>query len=308
MDRFLALGIFDERASSLGDYIRLTKPKVNWLIMLTAAVGAGLAIFSGAAIFSPSAMVGGLVGIGLISAAAAVINCVIDRHRDIRMHRTRGRPIPQNRVSPAGATVFSATLFALGMFVLLLTTNLLTFLLTSLSFFGYAFGYTIYLKEKTPLNIVIGGLSGAMPPLLGWVAVSGSVGVLPLLLVLIIFVWTPPHFWALALYRMREYREANLPMLPLTHGWRCTCEQIFLYTCLLFVLSLLPIVTGLMHGITAVAAVGLGGYFVFAAYRLLQAKEDNHGRAQAFALFRFSIYYLSLLFIAMLIDGAYFGR
>ena len=237
-------------------------------------------------------------GIWLVAAAAAAFNCLVEQHIDRRMARTAWRPTAKGELSNLQALLFSAALCAAGCAVLYLGVNALTMWLTLATFVGYAVVYTVILKPMTPQNIVIGGASGAMPPLLGWTAMTGEVGAFGLLLVMIIFLWTPPHFWALALYRTEDYARAGLPMLPVTHGSEYTRLQILLYTLVLFASTLLPVLFGLSSWIYLLAAVWLGLHFIWLAWRLLRQYSDELARKT----FRFSIWHLSLLFAALLLD------
>lgn len=279
-----------------GDYWELCKPKVVALMLVTAWVGMLLA--SPPEIFPWHALFFGTIGIGCCAGSAAVINHLVERHIDIHMRRTHNRPIATGRVSPLRAMVFSLLLGLTGLGTLIFWVNALTAWLTLASLVGYALFYTLFLKRATPQNIVIGGAAGAAPPLLGWTAVTGQMDPFSLLLVLIIFTWTPPHFWALSIYRYEDYVKANLPMLPVTHGIRFTKFAILLYTILLLASTLLPYLTG-MSGITyLITALGLGGGFLYYAIKLCQ-KDDP---LIALNTFRYSIVYLLALFIGLLLD------
>jgi protoheme IX farnesyltransferase len=234
------------------------------------------------------------VGIWLVAAAAAAFNCLVEQRIDARMKRTAWRPTATGELTPASALAFSATLFVLGSALLYVLVNPLTMWLTFATFVGYAVVYTVLLKPLTPQNIVIGGASGAMPPVLGWAAIRGEVGPEACVMFLIIFLWTPPHFWALALYRAEDYRKSGLPMLPITHGNEFTRLHVFLYTLVLFAATLLPF-SGVVY---LVAAVILGAMFSGYAWRLLRSYSD----ALARRTFRFSIVYLAALFAALLVD------
>ena len=277
------------------DYLELTKPKVVVLMLITSLVGMLLA--SDAGVPWPVLVFGNL-GIGLCAGAAAVVNHVVDRRIDALMARTHKRPLAQGRVEPLAALLFALALALLGMATLLLFTNPLTAWLTLASLIGYAVIYTGFLKRATPQNIVIGGLAGAAPPLLGWVAVSGQVSAEPLLLVLIIFAWTPPHFWALAIQRKAEYAKADIPMLPVTHGERYTKQHILLYTLMLLAISLLPYVIHMSGLLYLACAVLLGLRFLHWAWVLYRGSRPH----AAMATFRYSIGYLFGLFIALLVD------
>ncbi|WP_119290695.1 heme o synthase [Azohydromonas sediminis] len=282
-------------ASRLRQYYVLTKPRVVQLIVFCALIGMLLA--------TPGmpdwrVVLAAVAGIWLVAAAAAAFNCLIEEHIDARMARTAWRPTAKGELTRVQTLSFSALLCAAGSALLYWAVNPLTMWLTLATFVGYAVVYTVVLKPLTPQNIVIGGASGAMPPLLGWTAVRGEVGAEALLLVMIIFLWTPPHFWALALYRTEDYRRAGLPMLPVTHGAEFTRLQILLYTLILFAATLLPFVHGMSGWIYLAAAVVLGGWFVVLAWRLWRDYSD----ALARRTFRFSIWHLSLLFAALLVD------
>ena len=238
----------------------------------------------------------GNLGIGFCAAAAAAVNHVVDRHIDEKMARTENRPIAKGRLSPNQAVIFALLIGALGVVVLLVFTNLLTAWLTLASSIGYAFIYTMFLKRATPQNIVIGGLAGAAPPLLGWVAVTGEIHYNALLLVLIIFVWTPPHFWALALHRKEEYAKADIPMLPVTHGDTYTKINILLYTLMLIVVTIMPYLTGLFGWLYLTSCLILGAGFLFYS-ALMWLNKDSGMRT-----FKYSIVYLMVLFAIMLLD------
>ena len=240
----------------------------------------------------------GNIGIAFCAGAAAAINHVVDERIDQKMSRTTNRPVAQGRVSQSEAIVFATLLAILGTALLATTVNVLTAVLTVASLVGYAFIYTMFLKRATPQNIVIGGLAGAAPPLLGWTAVTGEIHAHGLLLVLIIFAWTPPHFWALAIHRKEEYAAVGIPMLPVTHGNRFTALHILLYTILMFLITLLPYITLLSGWIYAVAATLLGLRFLYWSIEILREKNPD----APMATFKFSITYLMVLFIAMLAD------
>jgi protoheme IX farnesyltransferase len=281
--------------SRLAQFHALTKPRVVQLIVFCALIGMLLAepglpnlALAGAA----------TVGIWLVAAAAAAFNCLVEQQIDRRMQRTAWRPTARGQLSTQQALVFSAVLCAAGSAVLVVWVNALTMWLTFATFVGYAVVYTVILKPLTPQNIVIGGASGAMPPVLGWAAMTGEVGAEALMLCLIIFLWTPPHFWALALYRAEDYRKAGLPMLPITHGPEFTRLQILLYTFVLFAATLLPFIYGMSGWIYLVSALVLGAWFIALAWQLWRSYSD----ALARRTFRFSIWHLSLLFAALLVD------
>lgn len=277
------------------DFLELTKPRVVALMLITAVIGMCMAV-PGFVPWQP--LVLGNIGIAFCAGAAATINHVVDERIDQKMSRTTNRPVAQGRVSQSEAIVFAALLAILGAALLVVTVNVLTAVLTVASLVGYAFIYTMFLKRATPQNIVIGGLAGAAPPLLGWTAVTGEIHAHGLLLVLIIFAWTPPHFWALAIHRKEEYAAVDIPMLPVTHGNRFTALHILLYTILMFLITLLPYITLLSGWIYAVAATLLGLRFLYWSIEILREKNPD----APMATFKFSITYLMVLFIAMLAD------
>ena len=278
------------------DFYELTKPRVVTLIVFTAIVGMFLAVpgWPGAI-----PLIFGTLGIGLAASGAAVFNHILDARIDIHMLRTRGRPLPQGRVSERAALNFAAALCGISMLMLWFIVNPLTAVLTSCSLVGYAVVYTVFLKRATPQNIVIGGAAGAAPPLLGWAAVTGEIHSGALLLFLIIFVWTPPHFWALAIARKDEYAKADIPMLPVTHGEDYTRLTILLYTVLLILVTILPYVIGMSGLIYLVAALVLGAMFTVYAIQMMRYPDELD---RAMKTFRFSINYLGLLFGALLLD------
>ena len=281
--------------SSIKNYYELCKPNVVLMMLITAFVGSLLASKT----LAPLSLIAlAMLGIGLCASSAAVINQIIDRKADANMNRTENRPIPQGEVSPLNASIFAFILGSLGTAILVLYVNTLTALLTLASLIGYAFVYTVYLKRATPQNIVIGGLAGAAPPLLGWTAVTNSVDPNSLLLVLIIFAWTPPHFWALAIHRKDDYAKENIPMLPVTHGVQFTKLQIILYTIILILVSLLPFVVMMSGVFYFISAIILGTIFLYYSLRLFFDKNNEH----AFPTFVYSIYYIFLIFAALLID------
>ncbi|MEC7992694.1 MAG: heme o synthase [Pseudomonadota bacterium] len=277
------------------DFLELTKPRVVALMLITAVIGMCMAV-PGFVPWQP--LVLGNIGIALCAGAAAAINHVVDERIDQKMSRTTNRPVAQGRVSQSEAIAFATLLAILGTALLATTVNVLTAVLTVASLVGYAFIYTMFLKRATPQNIVIGGLAGAAPPLLGWTAVTGEIHAHGLLLVLIIFAWTPPHFWALAIHRKEEYAAVGIPMLPVTHGNRFTALHILLYTILMFLITLLPYITLLSGWIYAVAATLLGLRFLYWSVEILREKNPD----APMATFKFSITYLMVLFIAMLAD------
>jgi len=243
------------------------------------------------------------LGIGLAAASGAAVNHVLDEDKDARMLRTRNRPIPSGRIKTTAALTLAFLLAAVSMLVLTTAVNLLTSVLTFASLIGYAVIYTVFLKHATPQNIVIGGAAGAMPPVLGWTAMTGELSSDAFLLFLIIFCWTPPHFWALALYRHKDYRNAEIPMLPITHGQQFTRLHILLYTVLLVSVSIMPFATGMFGIVYLTAAIGLGLVFIGFAVGLFKHYSDRIARK----MFRYSIQYLALLFAVMLIDHYLFS-
>ena len=288
------LGTQQEHAS-WRDYLELTKPRVVVLMLITSLVGMFLATRAGVAW---QVLVFGNLGIGLCAGAAAAVNHVVDRRIDSIMARTHKRPVTAGRLSPVAALAFALLLAVTGMALLLAFTNELAAWLTLASLLGYAVLYTGFLKRATPQNIVIGGLAGAAPPLLGWVAVTGHISAEPLLLVLIIFAWTPPHFWALAIHRKEEYAKADIPMLPVTHGEHYTKVHILLYTCMMFAVTLLPYAIHMSGLLYLACAVALGARFLHWAWVLYRDSQPH----AAINTFKYSIWYLFLLFIALLVD------
>jgi heme o synthase len=281
--------------SKVHQYYALTKPRVVQLIVFCAVIGM---LLSTPGLPDWRMAISATVGIWLVAAAAAAFNCLVEQHIDTKMSRTAWRPTATGDLSSTQALVFSAVLCALGSVLLYVEVNPLTMWLTFATFVGYAVVYTVILKPLTPQNIVIGGASGAMPPVLGWSALRGEVGPEALMMCLIIFLWTPPHFWALALYRAEDYRKSGLPMLPVTHGNPFTRLQILLYTLVLFASTLLPYLFGMSGLIYLVAAVLLGLGFIGYAWQLWRHYSD----ALAKRTFRFSLWHLSLLFAALLLD------
>ena len=279
----------------LNPYFALTKPRVVSLIVFTAVIGMFLAT-PGMVALRP--LIFGAIGIALVAGAAAAVNCLLEHKIDALMARTRGRPLPMGRLTSGEAAAFALVVGLAGMALLYALVNPLTMWLALATFAGYAFVYTLILKPRTPQNIVLGGAAGAMPPVLGWSAVTGEVSADALLLFLIIFVWTPPHFWSLALYRRKEYAKAGVPMLPVTHGERVTRRHVLMYTAALFAVSLLPFCAGMSGLPYLAAALALGGVFLAYAARLCQRYSDR----LAHATFRYSIVYLALLFAALLAD------
>ena len=282
-------------ASRVRQFYALTKPRVVQLIVFCAVIGMLLA--------EPAApdwrvLLAAAAGIWLVAAAAAAFNCVVEQRIDAKMTRTAWRATAKGELGNSHTLIFSGLLCLAGSALLLVWVNALTMWLTLATFVGYAVVYTVLLKPATPQNIVIGGASGAMPPLLGWAAMRGEVGAEAWLLVLIIFLWTPPHFWALALYRSEDYARAGLPMLPVTHGNAYTRLQILLYTLVLFAATLLPYVHGMSGPIYLTAAMILGAWFIVLAWKLWR----SYSEALARHTFRFSIWHLSLLFASLLLD------
>jgi protoheme IX farnesyltransferase len=282
---------------TLRQFYELTKPRVVSLIVFTAVIGMFLATAPGT--LPPlSPVVFATIGIALVAGAAAAVNCLIEQKIDAVMARTRGRPLPSGNVNSLQTLVFAGLVGGVGLLVLHNLVNTLTMWLTLATFVGYAIIYTVVLKPLTPQNIVIGGASGAMPPVLGWAAITGEVSPAALVLFLIIFAWTPPHFWALALYRKHEYAKAGIPMLPVTHGDRFTQLSVLLYTVILFACSLLPFAIRMSGVLYVVSAVILGGVFLWYAWRLYTNYSDWLARRT----FRYSILYLTLIFAALLLD------
>ena len=287
------------RAKALAQRVRsfyaLTKPRVVSLIVFTAVIGMLLA--TPGAVPAPI-LLAGTLGIALVAGAAAAVNCLVERRIDAVMQRTRWRPLPRGELTELQTMVFAGVVGGAGLWLLANFVNMLTMWLTLATFVGYAIVYTVILKPATPQNIVIGGASGAMPPVLGWAAVTGEVNTDAMLLFLIIFAWTPPHFWALALYRTADYAKAGLPMLPVTHGKEYTRLQVLLYTIILLAVSLLPYAVGMNGVLYLVAACALGAVFLVYAIRVYVAYSDRVARA----MFRYSIVYLAALFSALLVD------
>jgi protoheme IX farnesyltransferase len=277
------------------DYLALCKPKIVALIVFTAMVGMFLAVPGMVPLHT---LVFGTVGIGLAAASAAAINHVVDQRIDSIMSRTRRRPLPSGHITEQAAIIFAFFLCAVSMLILTFLVNALTAGLTLVSLVGYGFIYSMYLKRATPQNIVIGGASGAAPPVLGWAAVTGTLDPHALLLFLIVFAWTPPHFWALAIARRKDYANANIPMLPVTHGPEFTRLHILLYTVLLFVISILPFTFYMSGPIYLFGALLLSGRFLFLAVRM----QSDHSDHLAMKTFGYSIFYLMALFAFLLVD------
>ncbi len=282
-------------SSVLSDLLELTKPKVVLLLVFTAIVGMMLSV---PGMVPLQETVFGILGIGLAAASAAAINHVVDQRADAQMHRTRNRPLPKGNLSTAQCLLFAATLGVVAMVLLVAFVNVLTAVLTFLSLIGYACVYTMYLKRATPQNIVIGGVAGAMPPVLGWAAITGEVTAEPLLLFLIVFIWTPPHFWALAIHRRDDYAKVGIPMLPVTHGTKYTRVQILLYTILLVLVTVAPYLIQMSGLLYLAAAVGLGVWFLYHAIRI----QNPDLPKEPMRMFVVSINYLMALFAALLVD------
>ncbi len=277
------------------DYKELTKPNVVLLMILTSAIGMFMAV---PGMVPLHVLVLGNLGIALCAGAAAAVNHLVDQRVDQRMARTHKRPVAQGRVGTGQAALFALLIGGAGMAILMIWIHALTAWLTLASLVGYAFVYTLFLKRATPQNIVIGGLAGAAPPLLGWTAVTGEIHGHALLLVLIIFAWTPPHFWALAIHRREEYAAVDIPMLPVTHGVAFTKLHILLYTLIMFLITLLPYATRMSGPLYLLGAVVLGGGFLYWAIELLRDKNPN----APMETFKYSIVYLMALFVVMLVD------
>ena len=281
--------------SLIKNYYELCKPNVVLMMLLCALVGI---ILASDTLLPLIDILVPLVGIGLCSGSAAAINQIIDREADAEMARTDKRPIPQGEISVTNASIFAFVIGVLGVLILVYFVNSLTAILTIFALGGYAFIYTIFLKRATPQNIVIGGLAGAAPPLLGWASVTNTIEPNALILVLIIFIWTPPHFWALAIYRKDDYAKQSIPMLPVTHGVAFTKLQIVLYTIILFLVSLFPYIVLMSGTIYLTSAIILSSLFLFYSIRLYLSDDDKY----AMQTFWYSIYYIFLIFIALIAD------
>ena len=281
--------------ASWSDYLALCKPKIVTLIIFTAVVGMFL---STPGMVPLQALIFGTIGIGLAAASAAAINHVVDYRIDSIMARTMRRPLPKGNVSIQGAILFAFLLAALSMVILTYFVNVLTAILTAVSLIGYGFIYSMYLKRATPQNIVIGGLAGAAPPVLGWTAITGTLDPNSLLLLLIIFAWTPPHFWALAIYRRKDYASVDIPMLPVTHGVEFTRLHILLYTIILSLVTLLPFITYMSGPLYLFGAIVLDAGFLYYAIRM----QRDHSDRLAMQTFSYSIVYLMALFTFLLVD------
>ena len=282
--------------SILRSYYHLCKPNVVFMMLITSLIGSLLA--TNGSNFNPLLILISLIGIGLCAASAAAINQVVDQKVDANMSRTSERPIPQGEISSSKAVSFAIVIGLIGYAILYIYVNVLTAYLTIASLIGYAIIYTVFLKRATPQNIVIGGLAGAAPPLLGWSSITGSIDPNALLLVLIIFAWTPPHFWALAIHRKDEYAKENIPMLPVTHGISFTKLQIILYTIIMLLVSLFPYFVMMSGAFYLVSALVLGLIFLWYAFSLYV--DDSNSLAMP--TFQYSIYYIFLIFLALLID------
>ena len=279
----------------LKNYLELTKPKVVLMMLITAIIGMLLASKSLPSLYL---VIISMIGIGLCASSAATINQIIDRNIDANMARTSNRPLPQGEITTFNASLFAFALMIVGTAILVSQVNTLTAVLTVASLIGYAFIYTVFLKRATPQNIVIGGLAGAAPPLLGWTSVTNSIDPNALLLVLIIFVWTPPHFWALAIYRKEDYARESIPMLPVTHGVRFTKLQIILYTVLVVLVSLLPYIVLMSGNIYLFSALGLGLFYLYSSIKMYLTDDEEYPMTS----FKYSIYYIFLIFFALLVD------
>jgi len=281
--------------ASWREYLELTKPRVVALLLLTALVGMALATPTWVA---ADILIPAMLGIGLMASSAAAVNHLVDRHIDAKMARTLRRPLPTGALSPRKVLTFAMVIGTLGYIILELFVNRITAVLTLASLVGYAVIYTMYLKRATPQNIVIGGLAGAAPPLLGWTAVTGEIHAFPLLLVMIVFTWTPPHFWALAVHRAKDYAKAEIPMLPVTHGIAYTKTCILLYTILLTAVCVLPYLVGMSGWLYLVGVNILNIIFLGYAWKLKYRPE----KLTAWKMFKFSIWHLMVLFILLLAD------
>ncbi len=297
----LAINISNNR---IGQYISLTKPRVNLLIVFCALIGMLMALLDSSYVdsYSPINLLLALVGIGLVSSAAAAINCLVEQQIDSKMARTAWRPLPSGTLTKKQTIIFSLLLSSLGFWLLIEFVNNYTAFLTLATFAGYTFVYTILLKPLTPQNIVIGGASGAMPPVLGWAAVNGTTPPEAWILFLIIFVWTPPHFWALALYRVEDYKRSGLPMLPVTHGSKYTRLQILLYTVLLVATSTLPFIIGMSGFFYLLFSIIFGLVFLLLAWKLYRKYSEEQSRQ----VFKYSINYLVLIFFTLILDKLIF--
>jgi len=290
---------WQDTAVRINQFYRLTKPRVVSLIVFTAVIGMFLAVPGAVPL---DTLFFATIGIALVAGAAAALNCLVEQKMDAVMARTKGRPLPLGKVSVPETLFFLMLVGGSGLFILYHWINELTMWLTLATFVGYAIIYTVILKPLTPQNIVIGGASGAMPPVLGWTAVTGEIASDALLLFLIIFAWTPPHFWALALYRKKEYASIGMPMLPVTHGDQFTRLHVLLYTIILCIVTVLPYVTQMSGLIYLVSSTALNAIFMYYAIEIYR----NYSDALAKSAFRYSILYLALLFVALLVDHYFF--
>jgi len=284
---------------NFSSFFALCKPKVSAMIVFTAVIGMFMAT---PGMVPWQLLLAATIGIGFSSGAAAAFNCLIEQKIDAMMARTRGRPLPTGQVSVLNTVIFASIIGLIGMWVLYVFVNPLTMWLTFGTFLGYAVIYTVFLKPATPLNIVIGGASGAMPPILGWAAVTNMISPEALIMFLIIFAWTPPHFWALALYRREDYKRVGLPMLPVTHGEKFTREHIVLYTIILFAVAMMPVGLGMSGWIYLVTSLALNIGFMYYVIQLWRDYSDDLAKRT----FKFSIYYLMLLFAGLLVDHYFF--
>lgn len=284
---------------NFSSFFALCKPKVSAMIVFTAVIGMFMAT---PGMVPWQLLLASTIGIGFSSGAAAAFNCLIEQKIDAMMARTRGRPLPTGQVSVLNTVIFASIIGLIGMWVLYVFVNPLTMWLTFGTFLGYAVIYTVFLKPATPLNIVIGGASGAMPPILGWAAVTNMISPEALIMFLIIFAWTPPHFWALALYRREDYERVGLPMLPVTHGEKFTREHIVLYTIILFAVAMMPVGLGMSGWIYLVTSLALNIGFMYYVIQLWREYSDDLAKRT----FKFSIYYLMLLFAGLLVDHYFF--
>ena len=291
--------VWRQTTSRINQFYRLTKPRVVSLIVFTAVIGMFLDVPGAVPL---DKLIFGTVGIALVAGAAAALNCLVEHKFDAVMARTRGRPLPQGKVSVPETLFFLGLVGGLGLFILHQWVNPLTMWLTLGTFVGYAIIYTVILKPLTPQNIVIGGASGAMPPVLGWAAVTGEISSDALLLFLIIFAWTPPHFWALALYRKTEYAQIGMPMLPVTHGDHFTRLHVLLYTIILCVVTLLPYIPQMSGLIYLGGSIVLNAIFFYFALQIYRNYSDQIARTT----FRYSILYLALLFVVLLVDHYFY--
>lgn len=287
--------VWQHTASRMQQFYRLTKPRVVSLIVFTAIIGMFLSVPGAVPL---NALIFGTLGIAFVAGAAAAVNCLVEQKIDAVMARTRGRPLPQGTVTSPETLFFLVLVGGTGLYILHQLVNPLTMWLTLATFVGYAIIYTVILKPLTPQNIVIGGASGAMPPVLGWTAVTGEISADALLLFLIIFAWTPPHFWALALYRKLEYAKVGMPMLPVTHGDKYTRLHVLLYTLILIGVTLMPYATKMSGLIYLVGALVLDAVFLYYAVKIYRDYSDQLARKA----FRFSILYLAALFVVLLVD------